>query len=135
MTTTPIAFVCDMSAAPDSPRERLAEYRRLFEHALAGRARTADAVAWRFTARPGVEAWVRDLAAREAACCPFLAYAVTVQDDTVVFSIAGGGDPRLRPMLDLVHALPDEVAAGAPGLLERLPAVGLEIRTGAGRRG
>src|SRR5687767_10829335 len=128
-TTNPVPFVCDMTAAPDSPQQRIAEYRRLFEHALAGRERTAGAVIWHFTARPGVEAWVRDLAAREAICCPFLNYAVTTPGEQVVFEITGGGDPSVQPMLDLVHRLPDAIADGFPGLLARLAEVGVAIRT------
>jgi hypothetical protein len=132
-TTDPVPFVCDMSAAPDTPRERIAEYRRLFEHALAGRARTPRAVIWRFTARPGVDAWVRDLASREALCCPFLAYTVTAAGGEVVYAITAGDDPRLAPMLDLIERLPDEIAGRVPGLLSRLDQVGLEIRTRDGR--
>ena len=126
---TSAPFVCDMTAAPDSPRERMAEYRRLFAHALARRERTADAVIWRFAARPGVEARVRDLAAREAACCPFLRYTVAVEADQVVFEIAGDGNPALQPVLDMVHGRPGEIAAGFPALMERLAAVGIAIRT------
>ena len=67
----PIA--CDMSGARDTLEDRLAEYRRLFEHALIGRESTETATTFRFAARPGVREWVCDLAKREAACCSFLA--------------------------------------------------------------
>lgn len=84
-----VPIACDMSSAPDSLAERLAEYRRLFAHALVGRTSTPTATTFRFAARPGVADWVRDLAMREAACCGFLAYEVD-QDDDIVWTISGG---------------------------------------------
>lgn len=71
----PIA--CDMTAADDTPEERLAEYGRVFAHALIGRDRTTDSTAFRFAAKPGVREWIIDLATREAACCRFLTYRIT----------------------------------------------------------
>ncbi len=127
--TTPAPLVCDMTTAPDTPQERMAEYRRLFEHALTGRDRTTNAVIWRFTARAGVEAWVRDLANREAACCPFLHYTVTEHDGEVTYTIAGDDDPIVQAILDEAHALPDQIDNGLPGLLQRLDQAGLDIRT------
>jgi hypothetical protein len=118
-----------MTTAPDTPQERMAEYGRLFDHALAGRERTAEAVIWRFTARAGVEAWVRDLADREAACCPFLTYTVTADDGQVAYRIAADGVPMGREVLDVIERVPDDIAAGFPGLLDRLQQVGFEIRT------
>src|SRR5436190_4727598 len=67
---------CDMSTASDTPHERLVEYDRLFEHALLGRERRANAVVLSFRADPATRAAVEDLARREAACCPFLDYRV-----------------------------------------------------------
>src|SRR5215217_5034839 len=65
--TTPIA--CDMTDAPDTPEERIAEYDRLFSRTFVGRERTPAGIRFRLRADDGVEAWVRDLAAREQACC------------------------------------------------------------------
>lgn len=107
----------------------MAEYGRLFEHALIGSDRVANAVIWRFTARAGVEAWVRDLADREAACCPFLDYTVTDHDGQVTYTIAGDDDPTVQAILDEVHNLPDQIAAGPTGLLDRLGSAGLDIHT------
>ena len=70
-------IACNFIGAPDTPDERLAEYGRLFQHALAGRQRTADAVEFTFAAKAGVAEWVADLARREAACCPFMAHHVS----------------------------------------------------------
>lgn len=131
MTTpaTPNPLVCDMTGAPDTPQQRMAEYARLFEHALTGRERTTNASIWRFTARAGVEAWVRDLADREAACCPFLTYAVTAHNGEVTYQIAGDNDPMIQAILDEFHQLPDHIANGLPGLLQRLDQAGLDIHT------
>ena len=121
-------LICDMTTAPDSPQERMAEYGRLFEHALSGRERTSDAVIWRFTARAGVEDWVRHLAAREAACCPFFDYAVTVTDSEVTYRIAADDEPTVQGILDEFHHLPERIGDGLAGLLERLESAGLDVR-------
>lgn len=131
MTTpdAPRPIVCDMTTAPDTPQERMAEYARLFEHALTGRERTTRSTVWRFTAHAGAADWVRDLAAREAACCPFLTYTVTERDGEVAYEIAGDDDPTIHSILDEIHQLPGHVTSGLPGLLERLGHTGLHIAT------
>ena len=78
-TTTPI--VCDMTTATDNGPERLLEYERLFAQALVGRERTAEGIRFRLRADDGVEAWVRDLAAREKACCAFFDFRITTDDE------------------------------------------------------
>jgi hypothetical protein len=118
-----------MTAAPDTPEERMAEWRRLFEHALAGRERAADAVIWHFTARPGVEEWVRDLAEREAACCAFLDFAVTVHDGEVIYRITGENDPMVQAALDEIRDVPDHIAEGLPALVDGLRESGFDVRT------
>ena len=63
------AVVCDMTGAPDTGAERLAEYGRLFEAAFVARERTSPSgIRWVLRADPGIEAWAADLAARENAC-------------------------------------------------------------------
>lgn len=130
MTTpaTPAPLVCDMTTAPASPQQRMAEYGRLFEHALTGSDRTSDAVIWRFIARAGVEAWVRDLADREAACCPFLTYTVAEHDGEVTYQIAGDDDPMIHAILDEIQQLPGRIGDGLPGLLKQLKDVGLDVQ-------
>ena len=91
ITAPPDAPVaCDMTAAEDTLADRLAEYRRLFDHALLGRESTATSTTFRFAARPGVREWVLDLVRREAACCPFLSYEVDLAGDEVVWTTTGG---------------------------------------------
>src|SRR4051812_39649686 len=103
---TPDAPVaCDMSAAPDTPDERLAEYRRLFAHALVGRRRRPDAVVLTLAAKPGVHEWLTDLVHREAACCPFLSYEVERRDDSIVWTTRAAADASAQRILDELYAL------------------------------
>jgi hypothetical protein len=108
---TPI--VCDMSAADDTPDERLREYGRLFERALLRRERRADAVVLSFRADPDTQRTVADLARREAACCPFLDYRVETVGDEVIWTITNpiAGDERasVDVILDAFHDLPERV--------------------------
>jgi hypothetical protein len=107
--STPI--VCDMTNALDTELERVAEYRRLFAQALIGRQRTAEGIRFRLRAEPGVEPWVRDLAAREKACCAFFAFDVAVEGDEVVWDCAVSDNDLARTVLDEFYALPDTLAA------------------------
>jgi hypothetical protein len=127
---TPV--VCDMSAATDTPEERLAEYRRLFRHALAGKERTAEGIRFRFRAEPGVEPWVRDLAAREKACCSFFAFAVTAAGDEVPWDAAVIDDDVARAVLEEFYLLPETAAASPGELHERLARRGLRVTGEAG---
>lgn len=114
-----VPIACDMSTAPDTPHERLAEYGRLFARALVRRERREGAVvfAFRADARDAVEV----LARREAACCPFLDYHVETVGGEVIWTAAGPatGDERagVDVILDAFHALPDHAGSGFDGLL------------------
>jgi hypothetical protein len=101
---TPVA--CDMSAAADSLAERLAEYRRLFRRALAGREKTPAGIRFRFRAEDGIEAWVRDLAAREHACCAFMAFDVTCAAGEVRMDVAVSDSDAARAVLGRFYDLP-----------------------------
>jgi hypothetical protein len=96
-----------MSGASDTLDERLAEYRRLFATALAGRDRTATGIRFRFRRGPDVDAWVRDLAARELACCPFFTFVLEVHGDELWWDASVPDDEAARTMLDLLFALAD----------------------------
>lgn len=124
-TTTPI--VCDMTSAPDTGPERMAEYGRLFTRALVGRERTAEGIRFRLRADDGIEAWVRDLAAREKACCPFFDYHITTDGDEVRWDATVIDDDIARAILDEFYHLPDTVADGVDGLADRLSQRGLQI--------
>lgn len=122
-----VPVACDMSSAPDTLAERLAEYRRLFEHALTGRESTATATTFRFAARPGVREWVCDLAKREAACCPFLSYEIDEQGDEIVWTTAGGLGASEMAILEEFLDGPESVAGSSDAIALRLEDHGLHV--------
>jgi hypothetical protein len=134
VTFEPPAIACDMTEAPDTAEERMAEYDRLFTQALAGRDRTASGVRLRFRAVDGIEAWVRDLAAREEACCPFYDFEVATTDGQVwwdVSLVAGvTADPHTaRTLLDTYYHAPDYAADGIAGMTKWLAGNGFAVTT------
>lgn len=114
---TPVA--CDMSAASDTPEERLAEYDRLFA-GLVGRERTEIGIRLRLRAEAGTEEWVRDLAAREKACCPFFGFEISTVGDEVHWDAAVIDNDAAREILEEFYELPERLAhdAAEPGLLK-----------------
>ena len=123
----PVPIVCDMSTAPDTGPQRLAEYDRLFSTHLLGRERTDDGIRFRLRADHGVEAWVRDLAAREKACCAFLDSQIKVERGQVLWDITTIEDDIARAILDDYYDLPDSAGAEADELERRLSAKGLQF--------
>jgi len=107
----------------------MSEYGRLFGHALTGRERTDAGLTFRFTIKPGVEAWVRDLSQREAACCAFFDYTITIGDAQITWLIATDGNPVAESILDEMYRLPDIAGEGLAALLEQLGSVGLTVNT------
>jgi hypothetical protein len=121
------SIACDMTSATDTPDERIAEYGRLFAHALAGRHRDSLSVTLSFHDKPGVADWVQDLARREAACCPFVDYRIERQDGRVVWTITGSDDPTVQAIVALWHDLPATVDAGVDALFDRLGGQGIDV--------
>lgn len=124
---TSVPIMCDMSNASDTDVERAAEYRRLFSRALVARERTAEGIRFRFRAEPGIESWVRDLAAREKACCAFFVYEIAADGDAVVWDAAVPDDDLARALLEEFYALPDTLAAGRYEWRERLADRGVTV--------
>jgi hypothetical protein len=125
VNTVPI--VCDMSSAPDTGPQRLAEYDRLFSTHLLSRERRAEGIRFRLRADHGVEVWVRDLAAQEKACCPFLDFHIAVEGGQVLWDITAIDDDIARAILDEYYDLPDSAGAEAQELERRLSAKGLQF--------
>jgi hypothetical protein len=126
------AIACDLTDAPDTAPERMAEYDRLFTQALAGRERTEQGVRLRFRPDEGVEAWVRDLAGREKACCPFYDFAVSTSDREVWWDISlvdGVTDDEhtARTLLDTYFYAPDYAADGVEGMRRWLAGEGFAV--------
>lgn len=122
-----IPIVCDMTDAPDTPAERRAEYQQLFDEHLVARDRTASGIRFRFRRSPGVETHVRDLAAKEHACCAFLSFTITGHDDEIWWDSSTVDDPIARQILDQLYELPDTVTDGAEALYRRFGEQGLQI--------
>jgi hypothetical protein len=125
-TTTP-PIVCDMTSAPDTGPERLLEYRRLFGQALIGRERTATGIRFRLRADDGIEAWVRDLVAREKACCAFFNFDIRTDGDEVHWDTTVVDDDIARDILEEYYALPDTVGDGLEAFESRLTDRGLRF--------
>jgi hypothetical protein len=116
-----LPIACDMSSAPDTPEQRLAEYDRLFAIALSRRQRTATGVVFTFRPGPGVLEWVEDLSRREAACCPVLDYQVESRGTRVVWTIEAD-QPAARVILDEFYRLPARSPRrGLPSSFRRPP--------------
>lgn len=143
------AVVCDMTDAPDTGEQRLAEYARLFAEAFVSRERTPAGFRWRLRADAGIEAWARDLAAREMACCAFLTITITPVDGEVWWDTSTIDDPAAGAVLELMYGLPEAEWADVDEMHERFvqttgapivitdgsvtrPATPKEIRTGPG---
>ena len=122
---TPIA--CDMTDARDTPEERMAEYDRLFSQTFVGRERTPAGIRFRLRADDGVEAWVRDLSAREKACCPFFDFTVSTVGDELHWDIQVVDDDTARAVLDEFYDVPEAAAGGAQRMMDRLGGLGFEV--------
>lgn len=121
-------IVCDMTDAPDTPEQRLAEHRHLFADALIGREHLdSGANRFRFRADAGIEDRVRSLVAREKACCAFLDFTITADDDEVWWDTATLDDPIAQRILQELYRLPETAGEGVPARFERFDEQGLEI--------
>ena len=116
LEVNPMPIVCDMSTAPDTGPQRLTEYDRLFSTHLLGRERRGEGIRFRLQADPGVEAWVRDLAALEKACCAFLDSQIAVEGGQVLWDITTIDDEIARAILDEYYDLPNSAGADADDL-------------------
>jgi hypothetical protein len=128
--TPPI--VCDMTAAPDTPAERLAEYERLFTEALIGRERIDGGIRFRFRAAPGLQDWVVDLAAREQACCAFFAFTVTVHDEELWWEASVVDDDMARQILNEFYGFPETVIEGVDAMHRRFTDQGVPVMVNDG---
>jgi hypothetical protein len=127
---TPEALVaCDMSTAPDTPAERIAEYGRLFGQHLVGRERTAEGIRFRLRAEDGVEEWVRDLSAREKACCPFADFGIAAVDGEIRWDISVTDDETARAVLEEFYRVPERTGDDWPAIQARLNRIGFTVTT------
>ena len=122
-------IVCNMTDAPDTGTERLAEYHDLFTTALVGRERANDGIRFRFRADPGLFDKVQDLAAREKACCAFFVFDVREVDGEVWWDSTVIDDAIARQILDEMYQLPESAGDGLDALFDRFSSQGLDFVT------
>ena len=66
-----------------------------------------EGIRFRFRAEPGLEDRVRDLAAREMACCAFFPFEITIHGDEVWMDAWVVDDDLARKILDEYYQLPE----------------------------
>ena len=121
-------LVCDLTGSGETPGDRLQEYRRLFDTALLGRLRTASGIRFRFGSEGVDEERLRDLAAREQACCPFFDMEIRRVGDELWWDTEVSS-PDAGFVLDEFYRLPD-LTLGAEQIQARVYERGLQIVTG-----
>jgi hypothetical protein len=82
-------IACSLDAEAQGSRVR--EWTELLTQALAHE-QTADGVRYTFAAADGLETRIRDLAAAEHACCPFLDFAVSQTAGRIELTIMAPAD-------------------------------------------
>ena len=102
MTDLPIICTLEGAAARD---ERAAEFADLFARALSRCERTPHGARLHLRAEPEVETNVRDLAQREAACCPFFTFAVEPNAGELWWDASVPDNEAARAILDLLDGL------------------------------
>jgi hypothetical protein len=122
-----VPIVCDMTTAPDTGDERMAEYGRLFADHLVGRQRTDEGIRFRLRAAEGVQAWIESLAAREHACCPFFSSRATRVGDEIHWDSWVVDDDVARAVHEEFYRLPETFREGVDALERRLEGYGFEI--------
>jgi hypothetical protein len=95
--------------------------------ALIARERTAAGIRYRLRTAPGIEARVRDLAAREKTCCAFFGFEISVADDEVRWDIAVPGNDMARAVLEELYSLPNTIVENFDDLRERFAQHGMDI--------
>ena len=125
MTIPPI--VCDMTGAPDTAVERIAAYAALFRTSLVRRERDDATVRFVLRVAPGVEEWVRELAAREGACCAFFTFSVASCGDEVRWDTSVPDDDLAHRILEEWARLPDTALSGADAVEAGFVGSGLRI--------
>jgi hypothetical protein len=86
-----------------------------------------EGIRFRFRAEPGLEDRVRDLAAREMACCAFFTFEITIHGDEVWMDAWVVDDDLARKILDEYYQLPDHLADGPETLFDRFSQQGLQV--------
>jgi len=108
--------LADYAAVPGAPvactiekggmAKRVEDFREAFGMLVSSR-RTPHGFSWVFRDDPGFEAVLRDLAAREHACCQFLAFTISREDGHLVWEV--DGTPEAAGAVEVFYALPQTI--------------------------
>ena len=96
-----------MTAAEDTLAERIAEYRRLFDHALEQRESTESTTTFRLADRPGVRDWVLDWCDARLPAARSSPTRSTSTTTHVVWTVSGGVGASDMAVLDEFFASAD----------------------------
>ena len=113
VTPAMVPVACTLDGA--GQQGGLEEFRQLFADALVGRERTVEGIRFRFRNDAGIEHRVRDLARREAQCCAFFTFTITVAGGEVLWDGSVHGDHESGVgVLSLFLTLPDTLGVATP---------------------
>jgi MerR family copper efflux transcriptional regulator len=93
----PLPIACSLEAREAS--ERAEAWRGLAERALLTRERSQSQARLVFRSRPDIEVALRELAAAEEVCCPFLDLELTRAGDRLTLAVSG--PPEAGAILDM----------------------------------
>ena len=123
--THPIA--CDMTDRAGHPRGADGRVRPAVRTDPRRARAHVEGVRFRLRADDGVEAWVRDLAAREKACCPFFDFTIATVGAEVQWDLWVVDDDTARAVLDEFYDVPETAEGGAQRMMDRLSGLGFEV--------
>ena len=131
MTGSFLALAPEVCTLPTAERPlRVAEFERLCTEGLRGQLRVSR-VALRWFLDPGWEAYARDLAAKESACCTFFSFTITPSSGAVGRSSASSAGSSVvssrgasaGSSVEVVVVLDVEVPASQGAVLDALQAM------------
>jgi hypothetical protein len=122
-----ISPVLEVAEAVCGPGEEMLACHQTGPRALVGRERTSTGIRFRCRVERDIEAWVRDLAAREKACCAFSSPDISTVGDEAHWDMAVTDHELARTILEEFYALPIALDEGLDTLRGHFTAQGLDI--------
>ena len=124
-TSAPI--VCNMTDAPDTLPDRMAEYEELFRLHLIDRERDGNVARFRFRNADGVEDRLRAVSVLEHDCCRFFGFSVRAVGHEVWWEVSITDSEAAGPILDEFYALPETIGQDVAFVHERFTESGLRV--------
>jgi hypothetical protein len=101
---------------------RAHEFRSAFERLISSE-RFERGFRWKFSNEPGFAATLCELARREHACCPFVTFTITSNEETVVWETCGPAEAQ--GVIEVFFRAPRELPTQAEALKAAAVAAGL----------